>query len=122
MNRCRTSASPFACSQKDRGFTLVAVMTLALGIAANNTVFTLMNAVFFRGMPFDKPEQIIGLRHARRPAGTAAFHSELRSRARLESRVYGTGRARRRHDERQRRGKAPERYFGGYVSANTFSA
>ena len=39
---------------KDRWFTLVAVVTLALGIAANNAVFTFVNAVLIRGIPFKK--------------------------------------------------------------------
>ena len=37
---------------KDRWFTLVAVTALALGIGLNATVFTLVNAVLIRGLPF----------------------------------------------------------------------
>jgi predicted permease len=106
---------------KDRGFTLVAVMTLALGIAANNTVFTLVNAVFFRGMPFDKPEQIMGLgtRDGRgRDRGVSYldfkdWRDSSRAFAGLAVLAGGTMNV---SDE----GRPPERYFGGYVSANTF--
>jgi predicted permease len=38
---------------KDRWFTFVAVTALALGIGVNATVFTLVNAVLIRGLPFE---------------------------------------------------------------------
>ena len=38
---------------KDRWFTLAATIALALGIGVNNTVFTLVNAVLIRSLPFD---------------------------------------------------------------------
>ena len=46
---------------KDRGFTAVVIVTLALGIGVNTTVFTLVNAVLFRGLPFDQPDRIMSL-------------------------------------------------------------
>ena len=52
---------------KDRWFTAVAVIALALGIGVNATVFTFVNAVLIRGLPFDDPDRImsIGSRDAR---------------------------------------------------------
>jgi predicted permease len=46
---------------KDRWFTLVAALTLALGIGVNTTVFTFVNAVLIRGLPFDHSEDIVYL-------------------------------------------------------------
>jgi len=46
---------------KDRWFTLVAVTALALGIGVNATVFTFVNAVLIRGLPFDDPDRIIAV-------------------------------------------------------------
>ena len=44
---------------KDRWFTLMAVVVLALGIGANNAVFTIVNAVLLRNLPLPKADQIM---------------------------------------------------------------
>ena len=46
---------------KNRGFTLVAVLSLALGIGANTTVFTLLNAIFLRPLPVEDPGRLAAL-------------------------------------------------------------
>ena len=47
---------------KSPGFTLVAILTLALGIGVNSTVFTLVNAVLIKGLPFPNPDELIAIR------------------------------------------------------------
>jgi putative ABC transport system permease protein len=106
---------------KDRWFTLAAVIALALGIGANTAVFTLVNAVLLRGLPFDQPERImwIDTRDARgRTFGVSLEDFEDWRRA---TRTFAgialvqNGTMNLSADDR-----LAEAYPGGYISANAF--
>ncbi len=43
---------------KNRGFALAGVLSLALGIGANTTIFTLLNALFLRPLPVYEPARM----------------------------------------------------------------
>ena len=47
--------------RKSPGFTLLAVITLMLGIGLNTAIFSLINDLFLRGLPFQEPERVLHL-------------------------------------------------------------
>ena len=44
---------------KSPGFTFLALLTLALGIGLNTVIFSLINDLFLRGLPFKEPERVV---------------------------------------------------------------
>ena len=114
----------FACRLliKDKWFTLVAVVALALGIGVNATVFTFVNAVLIRGLPFDEPDRILALgsEDIVRKRNIGVSYLDFKDWRDATKTFAGlgayTGNTMNVSDE----GRAPERYSGTYISANGF--
>ncbi len=45
--------------RRSPGFAVLAIVTLAVGIAATNTAFTIVNTVLIRDLPFDEPDRLV---------------------------------------------------------------
>jgi len=108
---------------KDPWFTLVAALALGLGIGVNNTVFTFVNAVLLRGLPFKNADQIVHVNGRNNADGGGMPISypdfvDIRAQAKSFSSLAAyQGMTMNVSDA----GHTPERASGTRVSANAFS-
>ena len=108
---------------KDKWFSFVAAVALALGIGVNATVFTFVNAVLIRGLPIADPDRTMAIDSYDRVRNRAMGVSYLDYRDWRENTrsfdAFGAfnGTPANLSDE----GQPPERYNGSHISANTFS-
>src|SRR5262245_22606861 len=69
---------------KHAGFTMVAIVTLALGIAATTSIFSVVNGVLIKPLPYPQSEALVGIWHS------AQFQGVTSNNVRLSSTMYLT--------------------------------
>lgn len=107
---------------KDKWFTLVATVALALGIGVNATVFTFVNAVLIRGLPVDEPDRVLAI-NSRDPVRDrnmgvsyrdfVDWREATRTFSSLAAYTFSVMNL-------SEEGRAPERFSGTFISAGAF--
>ena len=109
---------------KNPGFTLVVVLALSLGIGANATIFTLVNAVLFRGLPFEQPDRIMHIGCNNLPKGrerVGVSYPDFQDWRAQTKAFQGLAAFQPLTVNLSDRTSVPERYSGVLVTANLFS-
>ena len=107
---------------KYRGFTAVAVLTLAIALGANTAIFSVVNAVLLRPLPFEAPERLVNVLAVLTidggdfPVVSHPNYTDLRKQTKTLEYVAAYGRGRSYLME----GDEPEPLVGLSVSANVF--
>ena len=107
---------------KNPGFTLISVITLALGIGLTTMMFSIVYGAMMRGLPFEEGDRIVGLSHSNPERGWEGMSVDIhdfetwreQQQSFEELAAYYSGTVNVRGTERA------ERYDGAWVSANIF--
>ena len=106
---------------KHRGLTIVAVLTLALGIGANTAIFSVVNAVLLRPLPFTDPQQLVitFTKTSKQPRDWVTI-PDLQD-WRKQSQVFGEFSAFVAQSVNLTGREEPDRVVGSFVSSNFFN-
>jgi len=99
--------------RKSPGFSAVAVLTLALGIGANTSIFGLVNGILLVPLPFPNPERLVGITGTYPRGGVVAMREQVRA---MDVAAYYEG-----HEFNLTGLGQPARLTGTRVSAEFFS-
>ena len=99
--------------RKSPGFTAVAVLTLALGIGGNTAVFSLVDGILLRALPYQHPERLVSVTGTYPRGAFVAMREQMRT---MDVATYSEG-----HDFNLTGMGEPVRLAGTPVSAELFS-
>jgi putative ABC transport system permease protein len=107
--------------RRSAGFTVLAIVTLAVGLAATNTAFTIVNAVMIRDLPFDASDRLVDLGIIDPQDGDSSVsYTDFKDWERSTRSFVGLAAVQSGTMNVSDDDLAPERFFGSYVSARTF--
>ena len=102
--------------RKSPGFTVIAVLTLALGIGANTAIFSVVNGVLLRPLPYSQPDRLVAITESYSQGSVVAMQKILKTIDVAGYYDYPEG------AEFNLTGKGEaSRLYGASVSANFFS-
>jgi predicted permease len=99
--------------RKSPGFTVVAVITLALGIGANTAIFSLVNGILLVSLPFPKPADLVSVTGTYPKGAIVAMREQVHA---MDVAAYAEG-----HEFNLTRFGEPVRLTGTEVSAELLS-
>jgi putative ABC transport system permease protein len=106
---------------KQPGFTLITVLTLALGIGANTAIFSIVNAVLLRPFPYQAPERLVIIQERESGGGFSPSYPNFVD-WRAQNTAFTSIAAVRQNESFNLTGTGePERLQGQFVSAEFFS-
>src|ERR1700738_1759116 len=111
----------FRMIAKSPGFAVLAILAFALGIGANTAIFSVVNAVLLRPLPYPEPQRLINIREKSQtfPASSVSYPNFLDWRAAQHSFTdIALFRRESYNVSTPRGGIAPERIGGGRVMFN----
>ncbi|MCI0487229.1 MAG: ABC transporter permease [Blastocatellia bacterium] len=108
--------------RKKPGFTVIAVLTLAIGIGANTAVFSVVNAFLLRPLPYREPDRLVMIQRTPAAADYRSIYSypvfsDVREQSQSFEGVAAFGNRRLTFDTSE----GPEIVFGSGVTSNLFS-
>ena len=107
---------------KNPGFTAVALLTLTLGIGANSAIFTIVNAILLRPLPFDESDRLVYLSERSQQLEGMSISYPNFTDWRNQNTVFENLGVFRRQSYNLTGVGEPERLLGGQVSATVFPA
>src|SRR5438067_9769858 len=98
---------------RNPGFTVVAILTLALGIGANTSIFSLVDGILLQPLPYANPKELVSVTGSYPRGAFVAMREQVHGR---DVATYAEG-----HEFNLTGIGEPVRLAGTYVSAELFS-